>query len=44
MLRTLELWKSERLVLPDERNQAEMTRDEMRMLEELGYVYDTPGE
>jgi len=44
MLRSLELWKSERLVLPDERNQAEMTRDEMRMLEELGYVYDTPGE
>ena len=43
MLRHLERWKSERMILPDERQQAEMTREELRMLEDLGYVYDVPG-
>jgi len=44
MLRRLERWKTGRLILPDERQQAEMTREEIQMLEDLGYVYDLPGE
>ncbi len=44
MMRRLERWKSERMVLPDERQQAEMTREELDMLKELGYVYDDTGD
>ncbi len=43
MLRTLERWKSERMILPDERQQAELTGDDIDMLKELGYVYDDAG-
>jgi len=44
MLETLEQWKRERRVLPDERRKAEMTAEELQMLEALGYVYDTSEE
>jgi arylsulfatase len=44
MMRRLERWKSERMVLPDEKQQAEMTLEELDMLKELGYVYDDTGD
>jgi arylsulfatase A-like enzyme len=43
MMRRIERWKSERMVLPDDRQKAEMTREELDMLKELGYVYDDTG-
>jgi arylsulfatase A-like enzyme len=44
MLRTLERWKSERLILPDERRKAELTGEDLDLLKELGYVYDDAGD